>query len=436
MHRCASLLCLVFTVACTGASRAAGWELRRDDARPERPPVREGVVTLDAGDPEAPFPRYLNELGVKAIRIRFTGAQPGPKTVSFVWQGGSQGPDRFAVVLDGKVAGMSRLLDTARRPYAWHLDEVAITVGPGKDHVLEIRSLPEYQSAVEFAAIRLSDPKAQPYQPLCYESIGTLERYEAALGAKGCVVSSPHMAVFAPAEHQADARRLSVFLEKSYGEMKALYGIDPVFRFSVEHYPPGHRRGWGGISGQGTIGYTTEALERFARLGATDVRGFAGYTEEMSHGFKAHYRCSGTYEALGVAVQEEVVRRLVSDPVADAFWLPEHRQWDETHRAYLAAGRVNPDPARYPNNVLYTRILNDVFLKLRTEYGPRMWPDFFAEVRRRDYPLHRASKTEYMRVYAAIFTELFKRDMAAELERAGVTLDSDPPWGWQTYEKG
>ncbi len=116
------------------------------------------------------------------------------------------------------------------------------------------------------------------------------------------------------------------------------------------------------------------------------------------------------------------------------FWLPEHKQWDETHKAYLAAGRKNPDPEKYPWGVLFTRILNDVFLKLRTEYGDRMWPDFFATVRQMDYPLHRASKTERMRTYAGIFSAMFGRDMGKEFEGFGIDLSADPPWGWETYK--
>ena len=189
------------------------------------------------------------------------------------------------------------------------------------------------------------------------------------------------------------------------------------------------------MSGVGTIGYPIESLKRFARFKTTDVRGFAGYTEEMSHGFAEYYKCGGTYEALGMAVQEEVVRKLVSERIADAYWLKEHKQWDDTHKAYLAAGRKNPNPAKYPWNVLYTRILNSLFLRLRNEYGPQMWADFFGVIRQMDYPLHRAKKTERMKVYADIFSVMFDRDMRKEFSDFGIDLNADPPWGWETYKK-
>lgn len=431
MRLCAVLALLVII---SSAVAQGSWELRGDDAKPERLLIVEGVVTVTAGDPAAQFPRYLNELGVKTIRIKFTDTGGERRKLSVVWTGGTQGPDKFAVSIDGIAVGVSRTMDLKRLHEFWQRDDFTLKLAAGSEHVLEIASLTGYSSSVELAGIRLSPVDAPDYQPLCYESIGSLEAYERSLGARGTMVDSAHICIFAPKESEVEAKALSAFLEKAYGEMKAIYGIDTLFKFSVEHYPLGHKRGWGGISGKGTIGYTTEALARWKEYGTGNWRGFAGYTEEMSHGFKQYYRCDGTYEALGVAVQEDIMRRLVSSDIADEFWLPEHRQWDETHKAYLAAGRKNPDPEKYPWNVLYTRILNDVFLKLRTEYGDRFWPDFFATVRQMEYPLHRAQKTERMKTYVAIFSAMFGRDMTREFEDFGIDLNADPPWGWETYK--
>lgn len=428
LHSALILLLVAGTVA------QGSWELRRDDSRPERPPIVEGVVTVTASDPAAPFPRYLNELGVKTIRIKFSDDGGECRKLSVVWTGGTQGPDKFAVSVDGIRAGVSRTLDSVRLPDFRARDDFTVRLAKGSEHVLTIESLPDFTSSVEFAGISLAAADSADYHPLCYESAGTLARYESLLGAKGVMVESPNMAIFAPEKYTADAESLALFLKRAYGEMRAIYGMDPVFRFSIEFYPPGHVRGWGGISGMGTIGYTTEALDRWKQYGTTNVRGFAGVTEEMSHGFKSYFKCDGTYEALGVAVQEDIVRKLVSASIADEFWLPEHKSWDETHKAYLAAGRKNPDPEKYPWNVLYTRILNDVFLRLRTEYGERMWPDFFSMIRQMDYPLHRAAKTERMKIYADIFSAIFGRDMRKEFEAAGIDLNADPPWGWETYK--
>jgi hypothetical protein len=377
----------------------------------------------------------LNELGIKRIRIKFH--QPGneQKGLAIVWTGGSQGSDRFAVTVDGVLVGTSQIVNSARRPYMWYRDEFPCRLGPGSEHLLEISSPAEHSSAIEFAGIRLAAAGAETYQPLCYESIASLQRYDRALGRPGAIAESTHLVVFAPQEFAAEAGVLASLLENAYTEMKRICGIDAIFKFSVEHYPEGHERGWGGISGAGTIGYTLESLERFARLRTSNVRGFAGYTEEMSHGFKAYYKCGGTYEALGVAVQEDIVRRLVPKLVADAFWLAEHDKWEDTHGAYIAAGHRNPDPTRYRWNVLYTRILNHLFLKLRNEYGPEMWADFFRAIREMDYPLHRATATERMKTYADIFSMLFARDMRKEFTDFGIDLDADPPWGWETHKK-
>jgi len=428
-------LILLFIISISATAYGNTWELRRDDLHGFRPAIVQGVVTINLEEKSPGFPRYLNELGVKKICIRFRDPSTEIRKISFVWTGGSQGPDKFAVKIDGVFVGVSQTVETERRPYAWYRDKFLARLASGSEHIIEVCSLPEFSSAIEFAGIRMTAPNTEAYQPLCYESIGSLDRYEQELKTRGMVVKSSHMWVFAPIRFAAEAKQLSLFLERTYSEMKKIYGMEALFKFSVEHYPKGHNRGWGGISGAGTIGYTTKDLGRFALLKTSDVRGFAGYTEEMSHGFKAYYKCEGTYEALGVAVQEEIVRRLVSKQVADAFWMSEHEKWNDTHKAYLAAGRKNPDPKRYPWNVLYTRILNRLFLKLRNEYGPQMWEDFFSIIRQMDYPLHRAKKTERMKVYADIFSALFGRDMQKEFRDFGIDIDADPPWGWETYKK-
>lgn len=435
MRKVSQSLILLFIAFVASITYGDDWELRRDDLNKERPAVEDGVVNITIGKEPLRFAGHFNELGIETIRIRFSESGDRWRKISIVWTGGSRGPDKFAVKVDGISVGVGQTIETAQRPYAWYRDDFICRLGTGSEHIVEICSLPGFSSEIRFAGIRMAAVDAKDYQPLCYESIGSLQRYEKEIGAKGTVVKSSHLWVFAPYKDAAKAELLAKFLEKAYAQMKSIYGMDTIFKFSVEHYREGHERGWGGISGAGTIGYTTEALERFGRFKKTDVRGFAGYTEEMSHGFKAYYKCDGTYEALGVAVQEEIVRRLVPRRVADSFWLGEHNKWNDTHRAYLAAGRRNPDPQEYRWNILYTRILNDLFLKLRNEYGREMWVDFFRVIRQMDYPLHRAEKTERMKVYADIFSVLFARDMRKEFSDFGIDLDADPPWGWETYKK-
>ncbi|MBN2456858.1 MAG: hypothetical protein JXB29_10065 [Sedimentisphaerales bacterium] len=426
---------LLFIIFISTVAYGNTLELRRDDLHIFRPPIVQGVVTINLEEESPGFPRYLNELGVKKIHIRFRDPGTKMRKITFVWTGGSQGPDKFSVKVDGIFVGVSQTVESEQQPYAWYRDEFLVCLASGSEHVIEICSLQEFSSAIEFAGIQIAMSDSEAYQPLCYESIGSLARYEQELEAKSVVVKSSHVWVFVPIEFAADAKQLSLFLERAYSEMKRIYGMDTLFKFSVEHYPKGHNRGWRGIRGQGTIGYTIPTLKRFVRLKTNDVSGFAGYTEEMSHGFKAYYQCGGTYEALGVAVQEEVVSRLVSPRIADAFWMREHEQWNDTHKAYLTAGGKNPDPNIYPWNVLYTRILNCLFLKLRNEYGPQMWEDFFSIIRQMDYPLHRAKKAERMKVNTDIFSVLFGRNMKKEFRDFGIDLDADPPWGWETYKE-
>ena len=435
--RRAILAMILLATVLYGSRDAFGnnWQLRRDDLDKRRPVIKDQTVQVDLNTESPAFPRYLNELGIKKIVIRFPAEPNEKKKISFVWSGGSLGPDRFSVKVDGVDIGTSQISHSQLIPHAWLRDEFHTRLGPGHEHVVEIASPPDHASAIEFAGIRLADAEEEPYRPLCYESVGSLKKYEEQLHAKGTVIKTDSIWIFAPYQYRRQAENLSVFLRQAYRRMQHVYGIDPLFTFSIELYPTGHKRGWGGIGGMGTLGYTVESLKRFTQLGKRDVRGFAGFTEEMSHGFKSYYRCDGTYEALGMAVQEDITRQLVSSEVADKYWLPEHKQWEQTYKAYRAANNRNPNPDKYPWNVLYTRILNHLFYTLQAEYGPDMWRDFFIVLKQMDFPLHRAAKTDRMTVYADVFSVLFARDMRKEFTNFGIDLNSNPPWGWQTYKR-
>ncbi|MEM7167837.1 MAG: hypothetical protein AAF581_20465 [Planctomycetota bacterium] len=397
--------------------------------------MTEGLVQIDVEKAGDLFPRHFNELGIRKIQLSFRDQPRSKRTLAIAWNGGSQGPDGFAVLVDGKLVGRSRIFDSARRPYTWNVDSFDCRLGLGHEHTIEIRALDECRSEIQFTGFRLSARGVPSYQPLCYESVGSLQQYERALGAPGVVIEEAHLSFFAPKEHAKLARRAARFLERAYGVFKELYGRDTPFRFAIENYPVGHPRGWGGISGAATIGYNLEALERFGKLGTKSVRGFVGYTEEMSHGFKGMYRCGGTYEALGVAVQVEACRRLVPRAVADRYWDPKYRLFEATYADYRRAGNQNPDPEKYPWNVFFARILNVYFARVAQEYGSDFWPDFFATLRQHDYPLHRAKKPERLRVYARLLSALFARDVGAEMVQFGIDIDADPPWGWETYGK-
>jgi len=147
--------------------RAGGvWELRRDAFVEERPESSGGVVELVIGDAGLRFPQYFNQLGVKTIRVRFAGEGGVSRRVSILWNGGSQGRDRFAVSVDGIDAGTSRLFDSERRPYTWNRDDFLVRLGDRKEHMLEIRSLPDHPSEIEFAGIRMAASAGTQKRPV------------------------------------------------------------------------------------------------------------------------------------------------------------------------------------------------------------------------------------------------------------------------------
>ena len=187
------ILALLFVLFLAVTAYGNGFELRRDDFNGTRPIVEQGMVNLNFQEGPPDFPRYLNELGIEKIRIKFRGDGIETKRVSFVWSGGSEGRDRFTVKVDDIFLGFSEIADSEQRPYAWNRDEFLCRLAPGAEHKIEIYSPPGFKNAIEFAGIRLSQPNSKKYQPLCYESVGSLEIYEQQLGAKGALVKTDHI---------------------------------------------------------------------------------------------------------------------------------------------------------------------------------------------------------------------------------------------------
>ena len=167
---------------------ASEWEIRRDDLHKERPLVKDGTVNVRIGEHDLRFPRYLNELGVKTISIYFNDPEPGRRYLSVVWTGGSMGTDKFQVSIDGILVGVSQTVMSTKYPYRWYRDTFTFQLPAGVEHILTIESPEEFKSAIEFTGIGMSNRDTPLYQPLCYESIGTLQKYEKEIRGKGTLV--------------------------------------------------------------------------------------------------------------------------------------------------------------------------------------------------------------------------------------------------------
>jgi hypothetical protein len=96
------------------------WELALDAGHNERPPVVNGVETLSIGQTGKMYPQYLNELGVKKIRLSFATTGGAQKLFSFLFTGGTDGPDQFEVRLDGQLVSQSPCIDTTRFQKMWY----------------------------------------------------------------------------------------------------------------------------------------------------------------------------------------------------------------------------------------------------------------------------------------------------------------------------
>jgi hypothetical protein len=149
------------------------WELCLDDQHKERPPVEEGIVTLSIGKTGRMFPQYLNELGIKKIQIQFESQGGSEKSFTFVFSGGSLGPDQFEAWVDGRSMGKSPVIDTASHPYGSYRKRFTGTLGSGNKHVLEIASPDEYRnSAIEISSIQMADSLPHGAKP-SFEEIPT-----------------------------------------------------------------------------------------------------------------------------------------------------------------------------------------------------------------------------------------------------------------------
>ena len=260
---------------------ACGFSLEKSTAANDRPrPLN--FVSVNADDSNGEFPRYLNELGIDMIRIHFSDPGGGMRRASFVWSGGSLGPDRFEAWVDGKRIGTSRHLDTPKRPYAWYREEFRFRLDDTRDHVMEIVSPEGYEdSAIEFAGIAVERPGAAPYRPLCTASVGSRKDYESALGEPGTVVEREHVVVFAPQYLDAESELLADLLQAACDELVSETDRDQLFKFSVEHY---HMDAASDVrlKDRQTILARVDFLERFARIHPGDVPKVKRYTNVLS----------------------------------------------------------------------------------------------------------------------------------------------------------
>jgi hypothetical protein len=258
----------------------------------------------------------------------------------------------------------------------------------------------------------------QKNQQLSRSSITSLKAYEREIGGPGVLVESEHIAFFAPKSGESYARLVVPILEQAYGELKGWHaGVEPRNRFSVEHYPPGHRRNLGGTAdcvlfyGFGNIG----SMEGESKTSPHVV----GYIEEIAHNFD--FACgvgAWLFEALGNYASHAVTRKVAPCPELESFLKRVERQDSDTSRYYMSHGfRLPPDvPMK-----LFDRVYRHLFRQLEPKAGNELLPRFYRRIKETGVP-HATSPAEQAFFVADVFSKVTGEDVKRLFKGCGIEM--------------
>lgn len=264
----------------------------------------------------------------------------------------------------------------------------------------------------------LAEEPVQGKKPLPKNSIGSLKAYERQIKCSGVLVESEHVSFFAPKSGSAYARLAVPILERAYNELGVLHaGMEPDYRISVEHYPRGHRRNFGGTSG-GTLFYGFENIGRWEDKPGR-VPHVIGYVEEMAHTFDSACGMGAWLkEAFGNYSSQMITPRIAPCRGINGFVEDVARTDAETFDYYMKHNFRLP-PNVTPN--LFDRIYRHLFRMLEPSAKGRLLPRFYEEVKKSGVPETR-SEAEQAYVVAGIFSKVTGRDVSKLFEDCGIRM--------------
>ncbi len=206
------------------------------------------------------------------------------------------------------------------------------------------------------------------------------QTFSQAIGRAAVMLDSPNVSLLAPKTRELAAAIVLPYLVRAYDELHKLVGVHTKYKILVYAYPKGTPGVRGGTSGC-VIKYTDENLDLASQSEWKQYRvpHVSGYIEEMAHNFVHATGAEFGWEMLGWTLSAKVSQKVAPNPIHQREVADTQRNQDLTYQRYMAAGRTFPaDLHGDQADRLHAFLLR----KCEQKYGPKFWPDFFADVRR------------------------------------------------------
>ena len=208
----------------------------------------------------------------------------------------------------------------------------------------------------------------------------TAETFSKAIGSRAVMLDSPNVNILAPKTREQAAAIVLPYLVRAYDELYQIVGVHTKYKMLVYAYPKGTPGVRGGTSGC-VIKYTDENLDLASQSEWKQHRvpHVSGYIEEMAHNFVHAARAEFGWEMIGWSISVKVCQKVAPNPIHQRQVVETQHNQDQTYQRYMAAGQTFPADLRGDQaDRLHAYLLR----KCEQQYGPKFWPDFFAEVRK------------------------------------------------------
>jgi hypothetical protein len=208
----------------------------------------------------------------------------------------------------------------------------------------------------------------------------TTEAFSKAIGKPAVMLDSPNLSILAPKTREQAAAIVLPYLVRAYDELYKIVGVHTKHKILVYAYPKGTPGVRGGTSGC-VIKYTDENLDlaNQSEWKQHRVPHVSGYIEEMAHNFVHASGAEFGWEMIGWTISVKVCQKVAPNPIHQRQVAETQHNQDLTYQRYMAAGQTFPADLRGDQaDRLHAYLLR----KCEQQYGPKFWPDFFAEVRK------------------------------------------------------
>lgn len=267
-------------------------------------------------------------------------------------------------------------------------------------------------------------PSTQPLRPDL--KFPTLESYQAEIHEPGILLQSDHVWMFAPKGKQKEAQIIFPYLTKAYDQLFSIVGQHTKYKIVVYHLP----KGWGG-TGDCVIEYDYSNLDLAKQEEWTKykVPHVSGYIEEMAHNFVGTTHVQFGWEMVGWTLGVKATQKVAPNPIFAKQVSDTRQGQSQTLARYRAAGYVFPKDLEANQ---CDRIHAYLLYLCEQRYGPKFWPDFFAEVLKDQEKLNNAVnlpeaqiRDERYRITVDCFDRLPKLNFKKMLESNHISTTVD-----------